>query len=55
MVEKFSDFESAKYLDKEGVFTFTVKDAEVKDSSKGKFYFTFNFIKCNSIFTKCIN
>ena len=35
MVEKFSDFESAKYLDKEGVFTFTVKDAEVKDSSKG--------------------
>ena len=35
MIEKFSDFESAKYLDKEGVFTFTVKDAEVKDSSKG--------------------
>lgn len=35
MVEKFSDFESVGFLDKEGEFVFTVKEAEVKDSSKG--------------------
>ena len=35
MVEKFSDFESVGFLDKEGEFVFTIKEAEVKDSSKG--------------------
>lgn len=35
MIEKFSDFESVGFLDKEGEFVFTVKEGELKDSSKG--------------------
>lgn len=35
MIEKFSDFESVGFLDREGEFVFTVKEGEVKDSSKG--------------------
>lgn len=35
MVEKFSDYESMKYLDREGEFEFVVKNYELKDSSKG--------------------
>ena len=35
MIEKFSDFESAKYLDKAGTFTFTVKNYELKESKTG--------------------
>ena len=35
MIEKFSDFESVGFLDKEGEFVFEVKEGELKDSSKG--------------------
>ena len=35
MIEKFSDFESAKYLDKAGTFVFTVKNYELKESKTG--------------------
>ena len=35
MVEKFSDFESVGFLNKEGEFVFEVKEGELKDSSKG--------------------
>lgn len=35
MIEKFSDFESVGFLDRAGEFVFTVKEGEVKDSSKG--------------------
>ena len=35
MIEKFSDFESTKWIDKEGKFTFTVKEYELKESSTG--------------------
>lgn len=35
MVEKFSDFEGLKYLDKAGEFEFTITDAELMDSKKG--------------------
>lgn len=35
MKEKFSDYEGSKFLDHVGTFTFEVKSAELKDSSKG--------------------
>ena len=35
MIEKFSDFESVGFLDKEGEFVFEITEAELKDSSKG--------------------
>lgn len=35
MVEKFSEYESKQYLGEEGEFLFTVKNAEIKQSSKG--------------------
>ena len=35
MVEKFSDYESAGYLQAEGEFVFEIKSYELKDSSKG--------------------
>lgn len=35
MIEKFSDFEGSKYLDQAGEFVFTIKNYELKDSSKG--------------------
>jgi hypothetical protein len=35
MIEKFSDFESVGYLNKEGEFVFEVMEAELKDSSAG--------------------
>ena len=35
MVEKFSDYESVGFIGKEGSFVFTVKEAELKQSSKG--------------------
>lgn len=35
MKEKFSDYEGAGFLSEEGEFVFEVKEAEVKDSSKG--------------------
>lgn len=35
MIEKFSDFEGTKYIDKEGTFIFTVKEAELTASSTG--------------------
>lgn len=35
MIEKFNDFESAKYLDHEGDFIFTVKSAELKEGKSG--------------------
>lgn len=36
MVEKFSDFEGAKYLDKAGEFVFEITDYELKESKSGK-------------------
>lgn len=36
MVEKFSDYESAGFLSKEGEFEFEITDYELKDSSKGE-------------------
>lgn len=36
MVEKFSDYESAGFLSKEGEFEFEIVDYELKDSSKGE-------------------
>lgn len=35
MVEKFSDFESAGFLSKEGTFEFEITDAELKESQAG--------------------
>lgn len=35
MIEKFADFEQIQYLDKEGVFTFTIKNAELTTTKKG--------------------
>lgn len=35
MVEKFSDYESVGYVDKEGEFDFEIKSYELRDSSKG--------------------
>lgn len=35
MIEKFSDFESSNYINKEGVFNFEVKGYELKTSSTG--------------------
>lgn len=35
MKEKFSDYESVGFLNKEGEFIFTIKTYELKDSSKG--------------------
>lgn len=35
MKEKFSDYESAGFLNKEGEFEFEITDYELKDSSKG--------------------
>lgn len=35
MIEKFSDYEGAKYLDTEGEFVFEVTDYELKDSKNG--------------------
>lgn len=35
MIEKFSDYESVKFLDQEGDFIFTVKSYELKNSAKG--------------------
>ena len=34
MIEKFSDYESVGFLDREGDFVFTVKTYELKDSAK---------------------
>ena len=35
MVEKFSDFEGSKFLDKAGSFIFTITDAELTNSKRG--------------------
>ena len=35
MIEKFADFEKSAYLDKTGVFTFTITDAELTNTKKG--------------------
>lgn len=35
MVEKFSDYENKQYLNQEGEFIFTVKNAEIKQSKSG--------------------
>ena len=42
MIEKFADFENSQYLDKEGVFTFTITNAELTTSSKGDPMWKFN-------------
>ena len=34
MIEKFSDYESVSFLNKEGKFVFTIKTYELKDSAK---------------------
>lgn len=34
MIEKFSDYESVSFLDREGEFVFTIKTYELKDSAK---------------------
>ena len=35
MIEKFSDYEGGQFLNQAGKFTFTVENAEIKESSKG--------------------
>lgn len=35
MIEKFSDTLSASFLNKEGVFVFTITSGEIKDAAKG--------------------
>ena len=45
MKEKFSDFESVGFLDKEGEFIFEVKSYELKDSSTGNKMAVFN-VEC---------
>lgn len=35
MIEKFSDYESTKYIDKAGEFLFTINNAELKTSQSG--------------------
>ncbi len=35
MIEKFADFEGSQYLDKVGVFTFTISNAELTTTKKG--------------------
>ena len=42
MVEKFSDYEGTKFLDKEGTFEFEVMDYELKDSKNGTPMAVFN-------------
>lgn len=46
MVEKFSDFESVKWLDKVGTFEFEVKEYELKESSTGNPMATF-VVECS--------
>ena len=36
MKEHFSEYESVPFIEKEGIFKFTVKSAELKESSKGE-------------------
>lgn len=42
MIEKFSDYESVGFIDKEGEFVFEIVDYELKDSSKGTPMAVFN-------------
>ena len=46
MIEKFSDYESAGFLSKEGEFEFEVMDYELKDSKNGTPMAVFN-VKSN--------
>lgn len=41
MVEKFSDYEGAAYLNQEGEFAFEITEAELKDSKSGSLMWQF--------------
>lgn len=45
MIEKFADFETSQYLDKEGTFTFTITNAELTATKKGDLMWKF---ECDS-------
>ena len=42
MIEKFSDFESAGFLNQTGEFVFEIEDYELKDSKNGNTMAVFN-------------